>query len=287
VSSLTQERYRTAVRLLLLFWRSQGFAPSCLQELDEACAQFVEASWAEGESLTLALQALAGLQWLLPIAKGHLRHSWRLAKAWSKSEPPCRARPFTSTMVMGLIGLALLQQRVDIAALLAIGFDAFLRSGELFCMKIKHVVFARGKAILQLPVTKGGVRRGLMECIVVDSVLAVALLKRACLKRPSSELISLSSPAVLRTTLASMLAFLHLQDARYTWYSLRRGGATAYFLQTGSMEKTLLRGRWTSSSIARLYVQDALAQSGELQLSKGQRLDLKALSLEISAFLLA
>ena len=47
----------------------------------------------------------------------HLRHSWRLAKAWSKSEPPCRARPFTSTMVMGLIGLALLQQRVDIALL--------------------------------------------------------------------------------------------------------------------------------------------------------------------------
>jgi hypothetical protein len=68
VSSLTHDRYRTAVRLLLLFWRSQGFVPSCLQDLDEACSQFVEASWAEGESLTLTLQALAGLQWLLPIA---------------------------------------------------------------------------------------------------------------------------------------------------------------------------------------------------------------------------
>ena len=154
VSALTQERYRAAVRLLLAFWKSNCFEPSCLQDMDEACAHFVEAAWSEGDSLTLALQALAGLQWLLPNVKGHLRHSWRLAKAWAKAEPPARARPFTSTMLMGLIGLALVLGRVDIAALFAIGFDGFLRSGELFNMKVKHVTFARGKAILQLPLTR-------------------------------------------------------------------------------------------------------------------------------------
>ena len=287
VSALTQERYRAAVRLLLAFWKSNCFEPSCLQDMDEACAHFVEAAWSEGDSLTLALQALAGLQWLLPNVKGHLRHSWRLAKAWAKAEPPARARPFTSTMLMGLIGLALVLGRVDIAALFAIGFDGFLRSGELFNMKVKHVTFARGKAILQLPLTKGGLRRGLMECIVIESSLAVALLKRACHRRPMSEFIAQSSPCVLREVLARMLRLLQLEAVKYTWYSLRRGGATAYFVQSGSMEKTLLRGRWTSSTVARLYIQDALAQAGELRLTVEQRFTLRALSVEVRSFLLS
>jgi hypothetical protein len=76
--------------------------------------------------------------------------------------------------------------------------------------------------------------------------------------------------------------FGHRQEARYTGYSLRRGGATAYFVQTGSMKKTLLCGLWTVSSMAMLYVLYALAQAGEFQLEKSQRVDLKALSLEIS-----
>ena len=45
-------------------------------------------------------------------------------------------------------------------------------------MRVRHVVFARGKAILQLPVTRGWLRRGLMECIVIESSLAVALQKK-------------------------------------------------------------------------------------------------------------
>ena len=55
-------------------------------------------------------------------------------------------------------------------------------------------------------------------------------------------------------------------------YSLRRGGVTWNFLQHGSMEKTLLRGRWQSTSSARIYLTDSVAAVSLLQLTTEQRL---------------
>ena len=50
-------------------------------------------------------------------------------------------------------------------------------------------------------------------------------------------------------------------------YSVRRGGATAYFRATRNMEAALDRGRWSSARVARIYLNDGLAREVELQLS--------------------
>ena len=42
-------------------------------------------------------------------------------------------------------------------------------------------------------------------------------------------------------------------------YSLRRGGATWVFRVTGSMETALVKGRWWSHRVARIYIADALS----------------------------
>lgn len=49
-------------------------------------------------------------------------------------------------------------------------------------------------------------------------------------------------------------------------YSLRRGGAT-FLLQVGvPFESILVRGRWRSLAVARLYLEDGLAQLPPLRL---------------------
>ena len=59
-------------------------------------------------------------------------------------------------------------------------------------------------------------------------------------------------------------------EGLYAVYSLRRGGATWDFLMHNSMERTLLRGRWSSSSTARIYLQDTVATTSMLKLSPFQ-----------------
>ena len=51
-----------------------------------------------------------------------------------------------------------------------------------------------------------------------------------------------------------MTRIFQVEHLRFRGYSLRRGGATAFFGRTGIMEKTLLRGRWASVSVARVCV---------------------------------
>ena len=58
-------------------------------------------------------------------------------------------------------------------------------------------------------------------------------------------------------------------------YSLRRGGATFSLLLHGSMDKLLLRGRWSSTSTARIYIQDTIATVSQLNLAPLQKLHAK------------
>ena len=281
ISPLTQTRYTVAVRVMLGFWSCMGLKPEGLEAMDDACASFVEACWAEGDSITLVCQALAGLQWLVPKVRHKIPYAWSLAKAWAKAEPPNRATPFSPSIVLGLAGLCFEVGMISMAALLLVGFDGFLRSGELFSMKVGDISFRRKMAIIKLAVTKGGQRRGLMEVIVITSSLAVKMLRLACKGKSRDDLVADGNGYYLRNLLRSLISSVGLPAARYSWYSLRRGGATAYFLRTGSMEKTLLRGRWMSTSIARLYIQDAVALANELMLSDASVRVLRGFALKL------
>ena len=56
---LTQTRYTVAVRVVLGLGSCMRLKPEGLKALGDACASFVGACWAEGDSITLVCQALA------------------------------------------------------------------------------------------------------------------------------------------------------------------------------------------------------------------------------------
>ena len=74
-------------------------------------------------------------------------------------------------------------------------------------------------------------------------------------------------PDVFRDLFKRLVQALGMEKANLALYSLRRGGASHDFLSHGSMEQTLLRGHWSSTQAARVYVQDAAAEITTLRLS--------------------
>ena len=175
-------------------------------------------------------------------------------------------------MALGLAGLALEMEMIDMAALILVGFDAFLRTGELFGLRCFHINFMGTKAALTLGLTKSGKRRGTEESTVVNSPIATKMLQAACMGRSPTELVRQRSPAHCRAILKNLLLYFELDTTTYNWYSLRRGGAIAFFVKTSSMERTLIRGRWEAATTARIYIQEATASVGELSLSPNQTL---------------
>lgn len=79
------------------------------------------------------------------------------------------------------------------------------------------------------------------------------------------------SSQFFRSSLARLLNHFQLQSHGFRGYSLRRGGATHHFETGGSLEKTLLFGRWQSSKVARIYLCDGLARLAAMRLTDTQQ----------------
>ena len=141
----------------------------------------------------------------------------------------------------------------------------------MFVLTREDLSLVNGRVVVRLAVTKGGLRRGLQEALVVRSpwITAFVIAHMDALK-PGKRICNRIA-ADLRLILAELCAIFGLAGYKITWYSIRRGGATAYFISIDSMEKTLLRGRWASSQTARFYIQDAVAELVGLALTKPQR----------------
>ena len=74
-----------------------------------------------------------------------------------------------------------------------------------------------------------------------------------------------SPAAVFRQKFEHYLNLLCLSHYKFKSYSLRRGGATFDFWAYRNFERTMLRGRWQSVSVARIYVNEALAEATNLK----------------------
>ena len=107
----------------------------------------------------------------MPSLKSKFYGSKRLLHAWQRIELPARAPPLTRPIVMAMIELSLQQKLLWMAAVLAVGFHGFLRSGELLTITPGSLMLDSTSAlgVLRLGLTKGGQRRGVEEAVTIDS----------------------------------------------------------------------------------------------------------------------
>ena len=160
--------------------------------------------------------------------------------------------------------------------MLLIGFDCFLRTGEMLSLIHSDLVFGSSNTgVVRLGHTKTGQRHGSFEASTINDPLCGRLYKayRRSLPRDShsDHFLFLAKPYRFYKVFEEGLRWLGLHEFGFRPYSVRRGGATAYFRVTRSMEATLDRGRWSSSRVARIYVNDGLAREVELNFSDATR----------------
>ena len=276
MSARTAGRYAEQVLSCTEYWRGVGVWPGTLLELDDAVAEYLEFVWAEGGHGSSARFLVAGIQHFLPSAKRHLELSWTLVRTWARMEPPTRAVPFSCEQVLALAARAVERQWSDVALLLHVGFEAMLRTGEIFGLAAPDVMFTPRGAVLQLTATKMGGRQARAEMVQIHSGITLGLLRRQLSELDAAAPLSPRKPSQLRMALRSLLDDFGLGALRFTWYSLRRGGATADFLEHGSLEATLVRGRWACGRTARIYIEQAVADSVTAGLSSGLKARLRA-----------
>eukprot|EP00435_Cladocopium_sp_Y103_P048071 s1486_g14.t1 len=240
-------------------------------ELDEFIAEWVQSEFEDGTPLHLVGDALSGLHHFEPFTKRRLPKAWRLYGIWRKYEVPCRAPPLTQDICLGMAGWAIQHDELTMGALLILAFHCLLRTGEILQLRPCDFVLDHINGVVSLPSSKSGVRNNVRESVtirdpIVLEVVQAMITLRHQLGFPRTPCWDRSGSA-FRNLFRRILEELDLTNLGFRPYSLRRGGATFEMQTHGLMEKTLIRGRWKNSNIARLYICDGLAMLPRLALT--------------------
>ena len=261
ITSRTRGRYFSAVSRLMQ-------EVDLGTNVDEQVAQWVEAKYSEGESITLISDALCGLQHYSNGLKGQLAHSWRLFKVWRKVEKPKQAPPLPLPFLLAMVARALELHKLELALCLILGFWGMLRTGEILDLRPQQILIGKRDIVLRLGLTKTGLRQAVDENVLITDAAAWLICNSYLDTTPSStQRIWNETPAAFRSEFKQLVTFFKL-SATFKPYSLRRGGATHDFRSHGLMEHTRLRGRWSTTSAARQYVQEGLSALTEIKISK-------------------
>lgn len=267
----TRSRYYVALRKLIPYFERVE-SP---QQLDVWMSGWVRRMWKDGEPSLTVGDGLSSLSFFQPWTKRLVPHAWRLFATWRKIEIPNRAPPLTKPIVYSLSAYEWQMGNYEMSCLLLLGFHCLLRTGELLKLQCSDFNLGARSGIVALKDTKSGRRNSVNEMVSITDPTTLEVVRCfADMRRTARSLhwtIWSGSSAQFRVRFNQLMKLFHLEHLLFRPYSLRRGGATLTFQQSKSMEATLLRGRWESSRVARLYINDALSHLPSINMSEKSR----------------
>lgn len=259
LSTQTRSRYYMALRLLLPVLSKV----SLLAHLDEEICAWIQKMWKKGEPLLTVGDALSALHFFQPYTKKQIPHSWKLFATWRRIEIPARAPPLTQQLVRSIAAYELSRDNLEMATCLVLAFHALLRTGEILQLTAADCLIKGEAGLIRLASTKTSRRFAADDALSLVDPICLMLLETLIEIRKSQRLTHLplwsGNPQSFRTRFNKLCTLFGLQGFSFRPYSLRRGGATALFQSSGSMEQTLIRGRWQNSRVARIYITDGLS----------------------------
>lgn len=259
ITKKTQERYYHGLHHLLKFI---GDVHSTL-DLDENICDWIQHCWETGESLHVVSDGLCGLHHFEPWTKRTIPMAWKVFATWRKLESPDRAPPLTRQIIYSWASYAIDHKQLGFASLLCLGFFALLRTGELLKVRPVDLLIKNGTCIVSLYDTKSGQRNNAAEMVMLNDPFTVELLTALLEDRRAQHLhlapVWLGTAQKFRDEFSRYCKRFDITQLSFRPYSLRRGGATWVFQSSGSMEMALLKGRWSSARVAKIYISDALS----------------------------
>jgi integrase len=267
ITPKTRTAYQKALRRLLAWIQKQtGTFPETFEALDELVSEYLNEMYQEGESITYGGYVLSALKRFIPRAKPQLLLSQSYFRNWKKDHVPVRASPLSWHVVRALASAAFCIKRFDLCLCLLLGFIFFLRTSEIMHLKVSDVkIFDTCTIAINLGLTKTSKHN---EQSLHHRDERLSDIVKFCLHELVDQVYVFDQPVGLfRENFTSLCNFCFLQDCNFSPYSLRRGGATWYFLATGSFDLVIQRGRWLDVPTARVYISDSQANLIRLSLS--------------------
>ena len=258
----TLDRYNRAVREFFHWTLRKDIDISCETAIRNAAVRYLEGGWADVDPLSLAGDTLSGISHFLPDMKPALKDAWRYYGAWRNKEIPTRAPPMLEYIVEAMAHNTFSSGKVQLAFILLLSFDIFLRPSEALGIRALDISFEKDcqSMVINLGYTKAGQRKGQKEIVTCRNQQLCVLAKMIVKDLAPGEYIYKKVMYHYRSEFYQVLKNIGLDEMNFKPYSLRRGGATAAFRKGASWEQIAEIGRWSAHPTMRIYIVDAMAE---------------------------
>ena len=209
-----------------------------------------------------------------------MQPAWDLAFSWAKSEPPTHRLAMPWQIFLALLTVALSWGWLDVAGSLALIWGGVLRPGELLASKRSDLLLpsdthnTNAFALLAIEEPKTRYSAARHQCAKIDSSDILQVLELCFGHLPLNRMLWPSSGQSLRARFRNLLAALKLPVSgpfALELSSLRPGAATWLLQVSENAELVRRRGRWLSSRVMEIYVQETSAARMMINLSHEQR----------------
>ena len=200
-----------------------------------------------------------------------LQGAWNLAFTWLREEPPVHHVALPWQILVSLISVAYLWGWNRTGGVLALSWGALTRIGEVLKARRRHLVLPRDLAytiqyaLLQIEEPKTRFRSARHQVARLDHPQLLQVVEISFQDLKADEGLWNFSPQTLRQRFQRLLKALQLDSLPPSVSrgldlgSLRAGGASWLMITSEDSELVRRRGRWLTSKIMEIYVQEVSA----------------------------
>lgn len=232
--------------------------PTSMETLDLEIGEYINHLYQEGEAVSRAGWLLSGFRRLYPRTRRELCLAQQWYTNWTREHVPLRAVPMPWKVLLSLVGLCCHEDWPHLAICLLIGFTFFLRTQEVLSLHADdiEVSLPDQSVVIRLHRTKTSKQH--LQALTISDLTLAKLLTHLLPPLSSSRLWPWST-TYFRRCFTSLCTFFHLESIGFVPYSLRRGGATHFYVALQALDFVMVQGRWKDQRTCRLYVDDARA----------------------------
>ena len=205
-----------------------------------------------------------------PLIRRQLMSAWDLAFAWLADEPHAHHPAMPLSLMAAMVVIALHWGWPYEASVILMAWTGVMRIGEVLAARRKDLILpceaAPGTSfmliIVHQPKTRG--RAANHQAARIDQEDVIRFLSAMYKDAPQDSAVWPFSAATLRKRFSQLLRALELPTSKagghhpFDLGSMRPGGATWLLHQTENPEYVRRRGRWLSSRVLEVYIQEVL-----------------------------
>ena len=242
-----------------------------LEEINGLLSHYGRELYKAGKTYNVYAETINALGVRKPGLRRLLQQAWDVGYSWVKPEPSVHHIAMPIPILLSMLATAMMWGWTRVAAIIALGFGALLRPGEITGPFRKDLMLPSdvddtiGYALLSIREPKSRYTYARHQTAKLDSSDLLRVVMLGLKKLPDSARLWNYSPQTLRQRFKTLLVALglpsesSLAERALDLGSLRAGGATFIIQSVEDSELCRRRGRWSSMKMMGIYVQETMA----------------------------